>query len=220
MALASRELPTQAASASQPRAPRPHYGTRRRIDDRTPGPGRSHRCLTSHRYPLRAAPEFESPVVTLRGSEPDPDESLDPADWEAFKDLAHRLLDDVLDHLRAVPERPAWRPVPAAVRQALAEPLAGRRSRHRADLPRRARADPAVPHRQRAPALLGLGARLRHRVRRAGRAGRRRDQRQLRRARPRRHLRRAPGDRMVPPAVRLPRTTAAASWSAAHRWRR
>ena len=61
--------------------------------------------------------------MTLRGSEPDPDESLDPADWEAFKDLAHRLLDDVLDHLRAVPEGPAWRPVPAAVRQALAEPL-------------------------------------------------------------------------------------------------
>jgi glutamate/tyrosine decarboxylase-like PLP-dependent enzyme len=61
--------------------------------------------------------------VTLRGSEPDPEESLDPADWEAFKDLAHRLLDDVLDHLRAVPERAVWRPVPAAVRQALAEPL-------------------------------------------------------------------------------------------------
>ncbi len=29
----------------------------------------------------------------------------------------------MLDHLRAVPEGPAWRPVPAAVRQALAEPL-------------------------------------------------------------------------------------------------
>ncbi len=61
--------------------------------------------------------------MTLRGAEPVPDESLDPADWEAFKDLAHRLLDDVLDHVRAVPERPVWRPVPAAVRQALAQPL-------------------------------------------------------------------------------------------------
>lgn len=44
--------------------------------------------------------------MTLRGSEPDPEESLDPADWEAFKDLAHRLLDDVLDHVRAAPEGP------------------------------------------------------------------------------------------------------------------
>jgi glutamate/tyrosine decarboxylase-like PLP-dependent enzyme len=61
--------------------------------------------------------------VTLRGAEPDPNESLDPADWEAFKGLAHRLLDDVLEHLRTVPERPVWRPVPPAVRQALAEPL-------------------------------------------------------------------------------------------------
>ena len=72
---------------------------------------------------LRSALEFESPVVTLRGAEPDPDASLDPADWEAFKDLAHRLLEDVLEHLRTVPERAVWRPVPAAVRQALAEPL-------------------------------------------------------------------------------------------------
>jgi glutamate/tyrosine decarboxylase-like PLP-dependent enzyme len=61
--------------------------------------------------------------VTLRGSESDPRDSLDPADWEAFRDLAHRLLDDALDHLRAVPERPVWQPVPEAVRLALAEPL-------------------------------------------------------------------------------------------------
>ena len=57
--------------------------------------------------------------MTLRGSEPDPQPSLDPADWEAFRDLAHRLLDDALDHLRAVPERPVWQPVPEAVRHAL-----------------------------------------------------------------------------------------------------
>jgi glutamate/tyrosine decarboxylase-like PLP-dependent enzyme len=61
--------------------------------------------------------------VTLRGVELDPDESLDPADWEAFKDLAHRLLDDALDHLRTVRQRPVWQPVPDAVRRALAEPL-------------------------------------------------------------------------------------------------
>jgi aromatic-L-amino-acid/L-tryptophan decarboxylase len=61
--------------------------------------------------------------VTLRGLESAPEDALDPADWEAFKDLAHRLLDDALDHLRTVRERPVWQPVPATVRQALAEPL-------------------------------------------------------------------------------------------------
>ncbi|MGH6897716.1 MAG: pyridoxal-dependent decarboxylase [Geminicoccaceae bacterium] len=61
--------------------------------------------------------------MTLRGSESDPRDSLDPADWEAFRDLAHRLLDDALDHLRAIPERPVWQPVPDAIRQAFAAPL-------------------------------------------------------------------------------------------------
>jgi glutamate/tyrosine decarboxylase-like PLP-dependent enzyme len=61
--------------------------------------------------------------VTLRGLESAPEDALDPADWEAFKDLAHRLLDDALDHLRTVRERPVWQPVPDAVRQTLAEPL-------------------------------------------------------------------------------------------------
>ena len=59
--------------------------------------------------------------MTLRGLAPE--DSLDPADWEAFKDLAHRLLDDAIDHLRTVRERPVWQPVPDAVRQALAQPL-------------------------------------------------------------------------------------------------
>ncbi len=61
--------------------------------------------------------------MTLRGLESAPEDSLDPADWEAFKGLAHRLLDDAIDHLRTVRERSVWRPVPEAVRQALAQPL-------------------------------------------------------------------------------------------------
>ena len=88
--------------------------------------------------------------------------------------LAHRLLDDVLDHLRAVPEGPAWRPVPAAVREALAEPLPiqgqglERTCRDARELILPYPTGNAHPR-------LGLGARLRHRVRRAARAGRRRD---------------------------------------------
>ena len=61
--------------------------------------------------------------MALRGLESAPEDSLDPADWEAFRDLAHRLLDDAIDHLRTVRERPVWQPVPDAVRQAFAKPL-------------------------------------------------------------------------------------------------
>jgi aromatic-L-amino-acid decarboxylase len=49
--------------------------------------------------------------------------SLDPADWDDFGRLAHRLLDQALEHLRTVRERPVWQPVPAAVKEALSEPL-------------------------------------------------------------------------------------------------
>ena len=49
---------------------------------------------------------------------------LDPADWEAFRALAHRMVDDSIDFLRDVRERPAWQPIPGAVRdRILHEPL-------------------------------------------------------------------------------------------------
>jgi len=49
--------------------------------------------------------------------------SLDPANWEELRALGHRMLDDMLDYLAAARERPAWQPVPAAVRARLAAPL-------------------------------------------------------------------------------------------------
>ena len=47
------------------------------------------------------------------------DATLDPKDWDAFRTLAHRMVDDSLDFMRTLPERPAWTPVPADVRAAL-----------------------------------------------------------------------------------------------------
>jgi aromatic-L-amino-acid/L-tryptophan decarboxylase len=49
--------------------------------------------------------------------------SLDPIDPERFRALGHRMLDDMLDHLAALRDRPAWRPIPDDVRAALREPL-------------------------------------------------------------------------------------------------
>lgn len=49
---------------------------------------------------------------------------LDPADWEAFRTLAHRMVDDSLDYLRDIGQRPAWQPMPSEVRtRLLGEPL-------------------------------------------------------------------------------------------------
>lgn len=47
------------------------------------------------------------------------DATLDPADWDAFRALAHRMVDDSLDFLQTLRDRPAWTPLPAEVRSSL-----------------------------------------------------------------------------------------------------
>lgn len=49
--------------------------------------------------------------------------ALDPRDWEAFRALAHRMVDDALDRVETVGLRPLWQPLPERVRTSLAEPL-------------------------------------------------------------------------------------------------
>lgn len=38
--------------------------------------------------------------------------SLDPSDWKAFRAQAHEMLDDMLDYVRDIRQRPVWRPIP------------------------------------------------------------------------------------------------------------
>ncbi|MBX3133995.1 MAG: hypothetical protein KF689_11510 [Gemmatimonadaceae bacterium] len=59
---------------------------------------------------------------------------LDPADWDEYRRLAHRMLDESLDYLRDVRERPTWTPTPAAVKSAI----------HDEPLPRQGRGDAAA----------------------------------------------------------------------------
>lgn len=49
------------------------------------------------------------------------DLTLDPQDWSAFRALAHRMVDDSLDHLATLRERAPWTPLPADVRSALTD---------------------------------------------------------------------------------------------------
>ena len=47
----------------------------------------------------------------------DASRSLDPVDWRATRTQAHRMLDDILDYVEHIRERPVWQPIPDEVRE-------------------------------------------------------------------------------------------------------
>ncbi len=49
--------------------------------------------------------------------------TLDPADWAGARALAHRMVDDAIDHLRGVRDRPLWQEMPAPLRTSFTGPL-------------------------------------------------------------------------------------------------
>ena len=51
------------------------------------------------------------------------EETLDPDDWEKLRVLGHRMVDDMLDYLRGVRERPIWQPIPQEMKEHLKQPL-------------------------------------------------------------------------------------------------
>ncbi len=53
-----------------------------------------------------------------------PEVTLDPENWAELRALGHRMLDDMIDYIEHIRERPVWRPIPQEVRD-----------RFRADLP-------------------------------------------------------------------------------------
>jgi aromatic-L-amino-acid/L-tryptophan decarboxylase len=42
--------------------------------------------------------------------------NLDPSDWRAIRAQGHRMLDDILDYIEFIRERPVWQPIPDSVR--------------------------------------------------------------------------------------------------------
>lgn len=52
-----------------------------------------------------------------------PEKSLDPDDWEEFRALGHRALDDMVDYLRTVRQRPVWQPLPESSKALFSAPL-------------------------------------------------------------------------------------------------
>ncbi|MEX0306297.1 MAG: hypothetical protein AB3N12_02820 [Ruegeria sp.] len=49
-------------------------------------------------------------------------ETLDPADWEQTRKLAHEMLDMALDHTRDVRDRSIWKDMPIAIRNGFETP--------------------------------------------------------------------------------------------------
>ncbi len=49
--------------------------------------------------------------------------TLDPADWAETRKQAHRMLDDMLDHIQHIREKPVWQPMPQGKREAFRAPL-------------------------------------------------------------------------------------------------
>jgi aromatic-L-amino-acid decarboxylase len=51
------------------------------------------------------------------------EETLDPENWAAMRELGHRMVDDMFHYLESLRERPAWQPIPREVKDFLKQPL-------------------------------------------------------------------------------------------------
>ena len=51
------------------------------------------------------------------------EETLDPVDWAPIASLAHRIVDDAIDHVSSVRDRPVWQPMPEHVQAFFKAPL-------------------------------------------------------------------------------------------------
>jgi aromatic-L-amino-acid decarboxylase len=51
------------------------------------------------------------------------EEDLDPQDWESMRVLGHQMVDDLLDHLQGVRERPAWQAMPPEAKARFTQPV-------------------------------------------------------------------------------------------------
>lgn len=43
-------------------------------------------------------------------------ETLDPENWDEMRSLAHKMVDDAVDYLETVRDKPVWQPVPQAIK--------------------------------------------------------------------------------------------------------
>ena len=56
-------------------------------------------------------------------NEPNKDKTLDPKDWTKVRNLAHQMVDDMMDYLQNIKEDVCWKPVPQRVKEHFEESL-------------------------------------------------------------------------------------------------
>jgi aromatic-L-amino-acid decarboxylase len=49
--------------------------------------------------------------------------TLDPSDWQSLREQGHRMLDDMINHMSQLHDKPVWQPIPQAKRDLFTEPL-------------------------------------------------------------------------------------------------
>jgi glutamate/tyrosine decarboxylase-like PLP-dependent enzyme len=52
----------------------------------------------------------------MSNSQSPPEETLDPQDWESMRALGHRMVDDMVAHMKTIRDRPVWRHAPDEVK--------------------------------------------------------------------------------------------------------
>lgn len=68
---------------------------------------------------------YEDPAdsAPAAGADATEEETLDPEDWPAMRQLGHKMVDDIMTYLQTVRSRPVWQPIPDQVRDELNRPL-------------------------------------------------------------------------------------------------
>ena len=63
------------------------------------------------------------PVFPDVPTEINPSATLDPESWEELRAQGHRMLDDMIDYVAGIRDRPVWQPIPDDVRARFRGPL-------------------------------------------------------------------------------------------------
>ena len=51
------------------------------------------------------------------------EETLDPKDWEEQRQIGHQIIDDMIEHLKNIREKPVWRPIPSEIKDRARKPI-------------------------------------------------------------------------------------------------
>jgi glutamate/tyrosine decarboxylase-like PLP-dependent enzyme len=51
------------------------------------------------------------------------EETLDPEDWEEQRRIGHQIIDDMIEHLKNIREKPVWKPIPLEIKDKARKPI-------------------------------------------------------------------------------------------------